>query len=175
MNSYFAISVKNELGLRQVDIQIRNCREEDLVAVKKIEDTSFEDPYPYELFLALLQDFPDGFRVAVSEDDEIVGYCILSRSKDIRVLIISSVAVDPDFRRLAVGSKLLADAIDIATESSPRSHANKIILQVAVDNSAAQDLYRRFGFRDAGRIRNYYGRGRDGLQMELALTRSTKN
>ena len=150
-----------------MEIRIRNCYEEDLSAVSKIEDASFDDPYPYELFVALLQDFPAGFRLAVLRNDQIVGYCILSRPRERRVLVISSIAIDPNFRRHHFGSQLLADAIRIATESG----ANEIILQVAVDNISAQALYRKFGFRDAGTIENYYGRGRDGHQMELALNR----
>lgn len=156
-----------------MNIDIRDCREEDLVAVTKIEDLSFDDPYPYELFLVLLQAFPPGFRVAVLSDGKIVGYCILSLSQQRKDLMISSIAIEPDFRRLGLGSRLMADAIRISTELPALKSADKLVLQVAMDNFAALALYREYGFRTSARIRNYYGRGRDGLQMELALRKCT--
>ncbi len=149
-------------------MEIRDCMPADLNAVSEIENASFDEPYPLGLFVHLLKIFPQGFRVAILENI-IVGYCVISPLKLRRVLVLSSLATHPDFRNRGVGSSLLGDAIRIAKEVSPVNAIKKLILQVAADNTSAQSLYTKFGFEFRGTIRNYYGRGRNGVQMELEL------
>jgi [ribosomal protein S18]-alanine N-acetyltransferase len=152
-----------------MDFQIRNCVKSDLGQVAKIEKASFDDPYPYELFQTFLEELPAGFRVATGETGFLIGYCVLSNSKEQSTLLISSIAVDPKYRRLGVASALLGDAIKVAREFSDLNTLRKLILQVAVSNTEAQALYRRFGFRAVRKLTNYYGTGRDGVQMEMLL------
>jgi [ribosomal protein S18]-alanine N-acetyltransferase len=152
-----------------LEIQIRNCREQDLRRVTEIENLSFDDPYPYRLFVAFLLDFPEGFRVAVTDDKQIAGYCILSLSVKPETLMISSIAVHPAFRQQGIGRMLLEDSMRIAKELSALNEVKKIILQVASENTPAQSLYQQFGFRYTRRLPGYYGEGRDALQLELAL------
>jgi [ribosomal protein S18]-alanine N-acetyltransferase len=149
-----------------LEIQIRSCREADLRKVTEIEDLSFDDPYPYRLFVSFLFDYPDGFRVATS-GNAIVGYCILSFSSKPETLIISSIAVHPDFRRHGIGGMLLSDSLRIGRELSALGPIKKIILQVAAENSPAQSLYATFGFHTVRKLPDYYGPGKDGIQMEL--------
>ena len=149
-------------------IQIRDCRNADLIRITEIENASFDDPYPYRLFAAFLNDFPEGFRVAV-EENTVIGYCTLSRSNQRSVLLISSIAIHPDFRKRGIGAILLEDAIRIARMFSAPSPTKKIVLQVASNNSAALVLYSKFGFVSVRELKNYYGRGRDATEMELAL------
>ena len=143
-------------------VEIRDCTEGDLPAVQRIEEASFDDPYPPSLFLRLLEDYSHGFRVAVA-GEELVGYCVLVNKNNKGV--IASLAVRPDFRRRSIGEMLLEDAIRIAREAL----VNSIELQVRVENSSAISLYSKFGFKTEGRIRNYYGRGKDGLLMTKRL------
>ena len=70
-------------------------------------------------------------------------------------MIITSLAVHPDFKRTKIATRLLEDAISIARKNG----ATRIALQVAVDNIAAQKLYSKFGFVDKRIIKNYYGKG----------------
>jgi [ribosomal protein S18]-alanine N-acetyltransferase len=152
-----------------LEIQIRSCKEQDLRRVTQIEDLSFDEPYPYHLFVAFLLDFPEGFRVAVTEDKLIWGYCILSHSTRSENLMISSIAVHPDFRQRGIGRMLLADSIRIAKESFAPNQIKRLILQVALENGPAQSLYREFGFRSTRKLPDYYGEGRDAMQLELIL------
>jgi len=147
---------------------IRNCLEEDLLQVSQIEYASFDDPYPYRLFAALLNDFAGGFRLAAAEKG-IIGYSILSFSTERGTMIISSLAVRPEFRRTGVGSELLRDAIELTSSLPALRDTDKIVLQVAEINSSAQSLYNKFGFKRVRELRNYYGRGKNGIQMELTL------
>ena len=79
--------------------------------------------------------------------------------------LIASLAVKPERKRSGIGSALLQDAVRISREA----RAKKIILQVAENNLAAKELYSKHGFVAAGKIPNYYGRGRDAIKMELFL------
>jgi [ribosomal protein S18]-alanine N-acetyltransferase len=142
-----------------------------LIRVTEIEDLSFDDPYPYRLFQAFLIDLPEGFRVA-AVGDRLVGYCILSNSGDPQSLMISSIAIHPDFRKQGTGEMLLADSIRIAEKLSVLRSIKRIVLQVASTNAPAQALYHKFGFRSVGTLRDYYGKNKDGIQMQLDLEKS---
>ena len=78
---------------------------------------------------------------------------------------ISTIAVQPDWRRRGVGELLLVAMLDRATELE----ADIATLEVRVSNSTAQNLYRKYGFRRVGLKRHYY-RDLD----EDALTMSTE-
>ncbi|RMR27850.1 Acetyltransferase, partial [Pseudomonas savastanoi pv. glycinea] len=51
-----------------------------------------------------------------------------------------------------IGSKLLAAALDIADNWM---NMHRVELTVFADNEAAQGLYRKYGFEQEGRLRNY--------------------
>jgi ribosomal-protein-alanine N-acetyltransferase len=48
-------------------------------------------------------------------------------------------------------------------------HVTRFRLEVAVGNSAAQALYRSFGYETVGRIAAYYPTGEDALVMQKQL------
>lgn len=150
------------------DFIIRDCLEEDLVQVAEIERVSFDDPYPYRLFAAFLNDFREGFRVA-EKDREVIGYCILTYSTETRTMIVASIAIQPEFRGIGIGRELLRDVIDLRSKLPALNDVNKIALQVSEGNSPARKLYDEFGFRSVRTLKNYYGRGKDGIHMELKI------
>jgi ribosomal-protein-alanine N-acetyltransferase len=65
---------------------------------------------------------------------------------------ITTIATHPDFRRHGLGELLLASLIDISYEIG----AKWVTLEVRVSNYTAQNLYRKYGFREAGIRRRYY-------------------
>ena len=81
---------------------------------------------------------------------------------------ILSLGVLPERRREGIGSTLLDS---VCSEGRVRG-AECIVLEVAVDNSAALALYTSRGFRPVGHRRNYYrqaSRRVDALVLQLAL------
>ncbi len=50
-----------------------------------------------------------------------------------------------------------------------RGRVDSVLLQVRVSNSAAIQLYRKFGFTEEGKVRRYYPDGEDALAMYLDL------
>lgn len=77
---------------------------------------------------------------------------------------ILSIAVLPPWRRSGLGARLLNAALRAAGQSG----AGEMFLEVAVNNTGAQALYRRFGFAVVGRRRGYYG-DTDALVMRRDL------
>jgi ribosomal-protein-alanine N-acetyltransferase len=65
---------------------------------------------------------------------------------------VTTIATHPEHRGLGVGELLLASLIDIAYDI----RAQVVTLEVRVSNSVAQNLYRKYGFQDAGIRRRYY-------------------
>jgi len=156
---------------RRTEILIRNATIKDLDSIQEIEDASFadnDDPFPRRVFLNFLRKYPEGFRIA-EQDSFVVGYCYTSPperrlfSKNPKATIYS-LAVSPSQRRLGIGSMLLRDAID-------RLRGRRVILelQVAVQNIAAQELYKKFGFAITGTRYHYYGAGKDAYEMNLEI------
>jgi ribosomal-protein-alanine N-acetyltransferase len=77
---------------------------------------------------------------------------------------IATIATHPDFRRLRIGSRLLAHTLLQALEEGARSS----FLEVRESNLAAQELYRKFGYEEAGRRRRYYrDNDEDAILMNL--------
>ena len=68
-------------------------------------------------------------------------------------------------RRQGVGSLLMNWIITQAQQLA--CHA--IVLEVAVDNGAAQLFYRNFGFLETSRIPGYYNATTDAFVLELGL------
>jgi [ribosomal protein S18]-alanine N-acetyltransferase len=65
---------------------------------------------------------------------------------------ITTIATHPEFRRKGLGELLLVSLIDISYEIG----AKWVTLEVRVSNYSAQNLYRKYGFREAGLRRHYY-------------------
>ena len=65
---------------------------------------------------------------------------------------ITTIAMHPDHRRLGLGEFMLASLIDIAYSIG----AKWVTLEVRVSNYAAQNLYRKYGFRETGLRHHYY-------------------
>lgn len=75
---------------------------------------------------------------------------------------ITTIAVHPDHRRLSLGELLLTSLIDIAYDIG----AKWVTLEVRVSNYNAQNLYRKYGFRESGiRHRYYSDNNEDALIM----------
>jgi [ribosomal protein S18]-alanine N-acetyltransferase len=76
-----------------------------------------------------------------------------------------SIAVNPPDRGIGAASALL----ESVCRRLRRRGAVRLSLMVREDNTAAQALYTRYGFRRARRVRGYYEDSADGLLMLRTL------
>jgi len=144
--------------------QLRRAERADLLAVFRIENVSFPQPWPYDAFERFLG--TPGFLVA-ELDGRVVGYVIADVVDHYATPIghVKDVAVHPDRRGHGVGSSLLSAALASVAARDVRS----VRLEVRESNAPARRLYRRFGFDPLRRVSGYYDDGEDAIVMLLEL------
>ncbi|MEU5673965.1 ribosomal protein S18-alanine N-acetyltransferase, partial [Micromonospora sp. NPDC047753] len=91
------------------------------------------------------------YRVAVDADGSVLGYAGLAGVPPDEVWV-QNIAVRRDAQRRGVGRALLEELLAEAV----RRDAGSTLLEVAVDNAAAQRLYATYGFEPIGVRRGYY-------------------
>jgi ribosomal-protein-alanine N-acetyltransferase len=172
---------------------VDSMRLEDIPEVLEIERFSFPTPWParayrYEVgqnrlahYFVARRRFPAEREEQVQEKDayflnriqswtqttragvlSVVGYCGFWMAAD--EAHISTIAVEHKYRRQGIGQLLLITAIERAVKLG----ANLLSLEVRVSNLAAQNLYRKYGFKVVGRRPRYYSDNReDALIMTV--------
>ena len=66
---------------------------------------------------------------------------------------VLTIDVSPKYRRKGIGLRLLQEIERIFKDKGVRV----CFLEVREDNTAALNLYQRFGYREVGRLEHYYG------------------
>jgi ribosomal-protein-alanine N-acetyltransferase len=131
-------------------VTIRPMRLEDIGGVLEIEQMSFSVPWPRDAYRNELQENRLAFYFVAREMHRTVGYAgmwvILDEAH------VTTIAVDPLYRRQRIGERLLVTLIDEAL----RRGARWITLEVRKSNLGAQSLYRKYGFKDIGIRKGYY-------------------
>ncbi|MEM2178692.1 MAG: ribosomal protein S18-alanine N-acetyltransferase [Candidatus Methanomethylicaceae archaeon] len=140
-------------------IKICKCSFKDLRKVYEIELESFDNPYPFPIFVGYLIKYSDGFLIA-KINDHIVGYIIGIIEKNIGTIV--SIAVKKDYRKKGIGKKLL----DSIIEYFKSRNVSLVNLQVRIDNYEAISFYEKNGFKKIKVLKNYYSDGCDAFLME---------
>ncbi len=113
------------------------------------------------MFHTELEQMRDGYRnyVVAKVGGTLVGYAgLLFSGEDAHV---TNIAVDPSRQRAHIGTRLLLHQAHYARDKGFKN----LTLEVRVSNTAAQELYRRFGFAPAGVRRKYYEDVEDAIVM----------
>jgi [ribosomal protein S18]-alanine N-acetyltransferase len=137
---------------------IREFKRPDVKRVLEIEMTSFSDPYPANI-LVDIYNLGAGFLVA-QENNRVVGYIIFWIKFEDEGHIIS-IAVDKNYRRLEVGSKLVETSI----ETFKKFQVKEIKLEVRVGNKGARKFYSKLGFKEEKIVEKYYEDLEDAVIM----------
>jgi ribosomal-protein-alanine N-acetyltransferase len=143
-----------------LEIRVSPMRRRHLRGVLRIETQVYPRPWTLGLFMSELG-FREGRVYLVARvGSTVVGYGgLMLVGPDAH---ITTVAVDPTWRRHAIGTRLL-----LALARAGAQHgAENLTLEVRVGNEAARALYARFGFAPAGVRKGYYAEtGEDALVM----------
>ncbi len=143
--------------MERLGIEIGPVAWGELAAVARLQRRAFRSSLAYRLpTLALLRLWPRARFLVARRGSRILG-CAIGDQHDGNSRIVN-LAVDPDARRLGIGSTLLA-ALEAALPTGDLS------LMVEADNPGAQALYRGAGYVSTGQSANYYGPGRHGIWM----------
>ena len=139
-----------------VQMQRRDIRE-----IMPIENAVYPKPWTEKVFQDEIEMMHRNHRLylVARVGRELVGYCGLLFSGD--DAHITNVAVSPRWQRCGVATEML---IDGAWEARERRF-QALTLEVRHTNTAAQELYRRFGFVPAGIRKKYYENTDDAIVM----------
>jgi ribosomal-protein-alanine N-acetyltransferase len=145
---------------------IRAMVESDLLAVEALDRLCFNDPWPNGSYAYELKPgSPNVCLVAVDVSNEevqnIIGVIVVWLIVD--EAHIGTIAVNPDYRHLGVGRKLLAEALLRAVAQGAISS----LLEVRAGNQAALALYYGLGYVTVGLRAGYYA---DNHEDALLLT-----
>lgn len=112
--------------------------------------------------------YPGNICVVVEDEDRIDGFAIAGtqRRGGVPVGRLITIDVAPSRRRLGIGDRLM----QTIEERLRGQKAVAMLLEVAVDNTGAQQFYARHGFVKTGRIPGYYLGRIDALVMEKPLS-----
>jgi len=152
-----------------VDWRLRAARPDDLEALFSLDQACFAPGIAWSkaemhYFLKHANNFAV---VADGEGSAIAGFAIAGTHRRRGVLLGRLITIDvrADARRKGLGNALMAAVEDRLRAAG----ATAIVLEVAVDNAAAQAFYERHGFARTGRIPGYYMGKIDALAMEKPL------
>ena len=131
----------------EVPLDIRLLTYGDLPDVIAVERRAFPSPWSLAMFVLELSK-PTSICVGAISNGELAGYLICSRYHTVWHLM--NLAVDLDYRRLGIASRLIEHLLAEAGEEE------RYTLEVRVSNNEAIRMYESFGFRSAGVRRRYY-------------------
>ena len=130
-------------------MQIRDMQEVDLEQVCAIEKQIFSQPWSRQDFLASIKNDTHIYLVA-EQDGVVMGYCgmwgIVGEGQ------ITNVAVAPQYRRQGVAKKLFRVFLDKGEQKG----LTAFTLEVRTSNVPAIELYKSFGFKEAGVRKDFY-------------------
>ena len=141
-------------------MEVKRLQLRDLSAIETIEKRSYPTPWSRSMFAGELAKPSSICLGAFEDEDDLIGYLIVSRYVD--AWHVMNVAVSPDHRRRGIANTLLTVLFELTADDERRGYT----LEVRVSNDEAIRLYERLGFRSSGIRRGYYTDNReDALVM----------
>lgn len=151
-------------------IRIAEAEEKHLPQVLEIERNAISPPWSEGALLGELGRDDGLFAIAMNEADDtvandtVVGFCIVRRAADEAELY--QIAVRADFTRRGIGDALMETALSYCRKNAVLS----VYLEVRRSNDGAIRLYKKHGFKNEGRRKNYYSSPvEDAVIMILTL------
>ena len=157
----------NRTEKEQVRVHIRWMIRRDMPEVLQTEQDSFEYSWTEEDFLRCLRQ-RNCIGMVAEHGEKVVGFMIYELHKN--KLHILNFAVHPAYRRLHVGSQMVAKLI-----SKLSSHRRtRITLEVRETNLTAQLFFRKQDFKAVRVLRGFYeDSGEDAFLMQYRLAEDT--
>ncbi|WP_017754987.1 ribosomal protein S18-alanine N-acetyltransferase [Calidifontibacillus oryziterrae] len=133
-----------------VQVQFRLMALEDVEQVYEVETSAFSMPWSKEAFFNELTNNKFAKYIVMVLDSKIIGYCGLWIILD--EVHITNIAVLPECRGKKLGDALLKQVIEFCRAVG----AKTMSLEVRISNHVAQNLYKKYGFKEGGIRKSYY-------------------
>ena len=137
-----------------IAVDIRPLGLSDLTAIEAIEQRAYRTPWSRSMFASELAK-SSSVCLGAFEGEQLVGYTVNSRYVD--AWHVMNVAVDPDYQRRGIATRLLEHLFELTRDDQRRGYT----LEVRVSNSEAIGLYESLGFVRQGLRRGYYTDNRE--------------
>jgi ribosomal-protein-alanine N-acetyltransferase len=141
-------------------VRIAPLKRRHLGPVVRIEEDAYPRPWSSSLFLSEISQRSTRRYTVALIGPMVVGYSgLMVVGEEGHV---TTLTVDPRWQQHGIGTFLLLDL----ARAAPRFGIRHLTLEVREGNTAAQGIYRRFGFAPAGIRKNYYlETGEDAIVM----------
>jgi [ribosomal protein S18]-alanine N-acetyltransferase len=90
--------------------------------------------------------------LVLEADREVIGFAVSWYVAD--EIQLNNIGIIPEYRRRGMGTRLLDRLVADSYVRMPRP--GKIVLEVSISNNAAMQFYKKNGFVETGRRKNYY-------------------
>ena len=145
-----------------MNLVIRKMTVEDIPAVIALDQISFSLPWPERSFRFELTENEASRCWVAEKDGRVVGMIVNWLLVD--EVHVATIATHPDFRRQGIAKKLLTHALQYMSGEG----ALTSFLEVRESNTAAREMYRKFGYEETGRRKGYYkDNNEDAILMTL--------
>ena len=136
---------------KEIRARIVPMNADHLDELERLERICFSRPWSKRMLAEELENACAAFLVAEDADSgQVLGYAGVLVMADEGY--ITNVAVFPEYRRCGIGAAI----IEVFMNFARANHLAFLTLEVRPSNAAAIELYRRFGFEEVGRRKNYY-------------------
>jgi ribosomal-protein-alanine N-acetyltransferase len=148
--------------IREVPVAIRTMVHDDIAHVADIERRSYDFPWSHGVFRDCLL---AGYScIVIEREDRVAGYSILSIAAGEAHIL--NLCVDPKYRELGYGQRLLEEIL----ERAAGAEVSEIFLEVRPSNRKAIALYNKKGFRQVASRPSYY-QAREGREDAAVLSK----
>ncbi len=137
----------------------RQAGKADCRYIKSLGCAVFDLYGPYGEILSSWFSSEITYTVVASTQEGMSGFAMLALTSGIAELL--AIAVEPDMRGMGVGGFLMDEVIRRARQGKVKY----FMLHTAVDNSAAQGLFEKYGFVRSGIRDDFYPNGQDAFIM----------
>jgi ribosomal-protein-alanine N-acetyltransferase len=138
----------------------------DLDRLCEIEKECFdEEAFSKREIACFLTDY-NSVSLVAKEKDKVVGFVIgtICFNKHTVSGHIFTIDVSPEHRRKGIAQMLFSAVEDIFVQKGVKD----CVLEAREDNIAALSLYRKLGYTEMGKLKNYYGRA-NGVCLKKVL------
>ena len=141
---------------------IRSMQMDDFSQVQIVDQLSFNNPWPESAYRFEILENQNSYCWLVEIDQQVIAVIVCWLILD--EIHIATLAVHPDYRKQGVGKKIVQYALQTLIPKGALSAT----LEVRAGNTAAQNLYRHFGFKKVGHRKRYYkDSGEDAILMTV--------
>ena len=144
---------------------IREANQSDLDVLFSIENRSFELDKLSRRSMAHHLRSGHATTLLDEEDGVVRGYALVLYNEGTSLARLYSIVVDPDFRGLGIGPRLL----EAAEKDALANDCVTMRLEVRKDNETAITLYKDHGYNQFGVVQDYYQDHMEALRFERML------